>query len=162
MARRAAHYWLMKSEPDDYSVQDLRRDGSASWDGVRNYQARNFMRNEMAVGDWVLFYHSNAKPPGVAGLARVSKDAYPDHTAFDPKGKYYDEKSSPDEPRWFMVDVKFVEEFAEVVSLETLKNDPDLEEMRVTRRGQRLSVQPVDKEHFLHVVKLGGGKKGWQ
>ena len=148
------HYWLMKSEPEAYSIDDLEREHEACWDGVRNYKARNLMRDEMKVGDWVFFYHSNAKPPGVAGLARVSRNAYPDHTAFEVGAKYFDAKSDPLNPRWMMVDVKFVEKFAELVSLETLKADPALEEMMVVQRGQRLSVQPVEKKHFVHVLKL--------
>ncbi|MGD8858572.1 MAG: EVE domain-containing protein [Myxococcales bacterium] len=151
MAKRK--YWLMKSEPDVYGIADLERDGQECWDGVRNYQARNLMR-EMSVGDLVLFYHSNAKPPGVAGVARVSKRAYPDHTQFDRKSKYHDPKSNRDDPRWWMVDVEYVETLPRLVPLDELKADPDLEGMLVTRKGQRLSVQPVDKAHFQRVLKL--------
>jgi predicted RNA-binding protein with PUA-like domain len=147
----------MKSEPDAYSIDDLQRDGTGSWDGVRNYQARNFMRDEMAVGDLVLFYHSNAKPPGVAGVARVCRESYPDHTQFDRKSKYYDPKSDPHDPRWHMVDVEFVEKLSELVGLPALKNDPELEGMLVTQRS-RLSVQPVDKAHFRRVLALGRAK----
>jgi len=114
-------YWLMKSEPDVYSIDDLESDGETMWDGVRNYQARNFMRDDMEVGDRVLFYHSNASPPGVVGVAEVSRAGYPDHTARDPDSNYYDEKATEDDPRWFMVDVEFVEAFDEVVSLEEIK-----------------------------------------
>jgi predicted RNA-binding protein with PUA-like domain len=146
-------YWLMKSEPDVYSIDDLQRDGSTRWVGVRNYQARNFMRDQMRVGDEVLYYHSNAKPPGVAGLARICKAGYPDHTAFEPDSPYYDAKSMPGEPRWYMVDVQFVEKFDELLPLDALKDDPRLEGMLVTQRGQRLSVQPVDGKHFKHVVR---------
>lgn len=152
-------YWLMKSEPSTYSIDDLEREGVTPWDGIRNYQSRNFMRDDMKVGDEVLFYHSNAKPPGVAGLARVSKTSYPDHTALDPDSKYHDPKATEDEPIWCMVDVEFVERFADVVSLEELKANPDLEGMLVTRRGQRLSIQPVEAEHFRTVRKLGRKKK---
>jgi predicted RNA-binding protein with PUA-like domain len=148
-------YWLMKSEPDVYSIHDLEREGQAEWDGVRNYQARNFMRDEMRVGDAVLFYHSNAKPPGVAGVARVCREAYPDHTAHDPHSKYHDPKSTPDEPRWFMVDVEHVESFPEVIPLDTLRETPGLEDMMVIKKGIRLSVQPVAKREFDMVVKLG-------
>lgn len=153
MARRR-RYWLMKSEPDVFSIDDLQRRKREPWDGVRNYQARNYMRDEMAPGDLVLFYHSNAKPPGVAGVARIAGDAYPDPTAFDPDSKYYDPKSDPDEPRWWLVDVEFVEKFAEIVSLDALKEAPNLDGMLVIRRGQRLSVQPVDKAHFVAVLRM--------
>ena len=149
-----AKYWLMKSEPNTYSIDDLARDGRTHWDGVRNYQARNFMRDEMKVGDGVLFYHSNANPPGVAGIARVVREGYPDHTAQDPNSKYFDPKASDEDPRWFMVDIEFVEKFDELVPLETLRQTPGLEEMLVTKKS-RLSVQPVRPEEFEIVVGLG-------
>jgi predicted RNA-binding protein with PUA-like domain len=148
--------WLMKSEPDAFSIDDLKAEKRAPWDGVRNYQARNNMR-QMQVGDLVLFYHSNAKPPGVVGIARVCKEAYPDHTAWDPKSKYHDPKSTPEAPRWEMVDVEYVETLPRMVSLEALKADPKLEGMVVTQRS-RLSVTPVDTVHFRHVLKLAGAK----
>jgi predicted RNA-binding protein with PUA-like domain len=151
-------YWLMKSEPDVYSIDDLARDGRAEWEGVRNYQARNLMRDEMREGDLVLFYHSNAKPPGVAGVARVCREAYPDATQFDRRSQYHDPKSKRDDPRWLLVDVEFVERFDEVVSLADLKADPALEGMKVTQKGQRLSVQPVDEPHFRHILKVAGAK----
>lgn len=157
MAKRAMKLWLMKSEPDVYSIDDLRRDGTECWEGVRNYQARNFMR-EMAVGDLVLFYHSNAKPPGVAGVCRVSRAAYPDDTQFNPRSKYYDPKSKKEDPRWSMVDVTFVEKLPDLVSLQRLKDDSALEGMRVTQKGSRLSVQPVEKKHFKRVLRLGDAK----
>ncbi|MFO7566687.1 MAG: EVE domain-containing protein [Enhygromyxa sp.] len=159
MARRR-RYWLMKSEPDVFSIDDLARRDREPWDGVRNYQARNFMRDEMAVGDLVLFYHSNATPPGVAGVARVASAAYPDPTAFDPDSKYHDPKSDPDDPRWWLVDVEFVEKFAELVSLDALKAaaNAELDGMLVVRRGQRLSVQPVEKQHFARVLRMAGAK----
>jgi len=155
MARRARRYWLLKSEPGTYSIDDLERDGETCWDGVRNYQARNLMRDEMAVGDLALFHHSSAKPPGVAGVARVSKAAYPDHTAFDERDPHHDPKSDPDDPVWMMVDVEFVEKFERFVPLSEMKADPRLEGMLVTKRGQRLSVQPVEKKHFDRVRKRG-------
>jgi predicted RNA-binding protein with PUA-like domain len=158
MAKRARKYWLMKSEPNVYSIEDLERDGSTEWDGVRNYQARNFMRDDMAIGDLVLFYHSSANPKGVAGVAEVCREAYPDPTQFDRKHKYFDEKSSEDDPRWWLVDVKHVETLDEVLPLSTLKEDAKLDDMLVVQRGQRLSVQPVDKKHFKHVLKLAGAK----
>ncbi len=148
-------YWLMKSEPGTYSIDDLQRDGSTCWEGVRNYQARNFMRDEMRVGDEVLYYHSNASPPGVAGLARVCREAYPDHTQFDPSSKYHDPKATGDEPRWFMVDIEHVETFDDVVSLEEIKADDRLDGMLVRQRGQRLSIQPVEAEHFRRIRTLG-------
>ena len=148
-------YWLMKSEPGVYSMADLVRDGRTSWEGVRNYQARNFMRDDMKKSDLVLFYHSNAKPPGVAGVARVCREAYPDPLAFDPDSKYFDDASSPDDPRWFMVDLEPVKQWKDIVPLEALKADPQLEGMLVTKKGQRLSVQPVDKPHFDRVKQLG-------
>ncbi len=152
----AKQYWLMKSEPYVYSIDDLKRDGSTYWDGVRNYQARNFMRDKMRVGDLVLFYHSNAKPPGVAGIARIIKEGYPDHTAFDKNDPHYDPKSSPDNPRWFMVDVEFVEKFEQEISLRRLGEIPALEEMVVNKRS-RLSVQPVRHGEFEIVTALARG-----
>jgi len=147
----------MKSEPDVYSIEDLRKAGSDHWEGIRNYQARNFLR-EMAVGDMALFYHSNAKPPGVAGVARICRLAYPDHTQFDTKSKYFDAKSSPDDPRWSMVDVEFVEVLPNYVSLQDLRDDAELEDLQVLRKGQRLSIQPVSRAHFNRVLKLGKSK----
>ena len=147
------NYWLMKSEPGTYSIDDLERDGSTSWDGIRNYQARNFMRDDMREGDRVLFYHSNASPPGVAGVAEVVRESYPDHTAQDPDSDYYDEKASEEDPRWFMVDIRFVRKLPRVVPLAELKDEDALEGMVVTSRS-RLSVQPVDEEHFEHVVRM--------
>ena len=153
----AKRYWLMKSEEEVYSIRDLERDGTTCWEGVRNYEARNLMRDEMRVGDGVLFYHSNAKPPGVAGIARVSKRAYPDHFAFEKGNPYFDPKSDPENPRWFMVDVEYVEGFEEVVSLNEIKARPDLAEMALIKRA-RLSVQPVTKEEFQIIKKMGKKK----
>ena len=149
------HYWLMKCEPDAYTIDDLERDGRASWEGVRNYQARNFMRDQMQVGDKVLFYASNAAPSGVTGLAEIVRAGYPDHTAWTPGHTYFDEGSSSDSPIWYMVDIGFVERFPATVSLETLKQTPGLEDMMVTRKGSRLSVQPVARGEYDIVVKLG-------
>lgn len=155
----AKKFWLMKSEPDVYSIEDLERDGQAEWDGVRNYQARNYMRDEMAVGDLVLFYHSNAKPPGVAGVAEVATEAYADPTQFDPESKYHDPKSTKEAPRWQLVDLAFVEKFDEVLGLDVLKEHAEaLDGMMVIKRGIRFSVQPVDKAHFKTVLKLAGAK----
>ena len=155
MPRRAKHYWLMKSEPGAYSIEDLERDGETCWEGVRNYQARNTMRDDMKVGDLVLFHHSSANPPGVAGIAKVVKNAYPDHCAFDEESKYFDAKSRPESPTWMMVDVGFVEKFNEVVSLAEMKAEPKLEGMLVTKRGMRISVQPLEKKHFEQVRRMG-------
>jgi len=149
-------FWLLKSEPSTYSIEHLERDGRTSWEGVRNYQARNFLR-EMKVGDRVLFYHSNAEPPGVAGVAQVVREAYPDPFAFDPASKYFDPGSKRDDPRWFMVDVGFVERFAQLVPLPVLRADPALEGMELLRRGSRLSVQPVTERQFERVVQLALG-----
>lgn len=152
----AKHYWLMKSEPDVYSIDDLARDGSTHWDGVRNYKARNNMR-DMKVGDEVLYYHSNANPPGVVGVARVCREAYPDPSQFDKKSKYHDEKSKRDDPRWSLVDIEFVAKLPEIVSLEDVKGEAALAEMELVRYG-RLSVQSVTKAEFDRVKKMGGMK----
>ncbi len=147
-------YWLMKSEPDVYGIDALERDGSTHWDGVRNYQARNFMRDDMKVGDRVLFYHSNATPPGVAGLARVSKEAYPDHTAWDRNDKHYDPKTDPENPRWMMVDIEHVETLPRLVTLAEMRENARLEEMPLLQKGQRLSVQPVEERHYEEILRL--------
>ena len=148
-------HWLMKSEPNVFSIDDLKRDGTTHWDGVRNYQARNFLRDGMKIGDKVLFYHSNATPMGVAGVAQIVREAYPDPTAFDPTDPHYDPKSKPDAPAWVMVDISFVETFARIVTLEEIKNDPDLAGMIVAQKGSRLSIQPVSEEHFRRICALG-------
>ena len=148
-------YWLMKVEPSAYSIDDLARDGSTSWEGVRNYQARNFIRDEMQVGDGVLFYASNADPSGVTGLAEIARAAYPDAFAWKKGHTYFDAASTPEKPLWYAVDIRFVERFPGIVSLETLKSTPGLEEMVVTRKGSRLSIQPVTKREFEIVTKLG-------
>jgi predicted RNA-binding protein with PUA-like domain len=151
----AKRYWLMKSEPDTYSIDHLARDGVTPWEGVRNFQARNLLRDEIHVGDGVLFYHSSTQPPGVAGLAEVVHESYPDRTQFDPASPYFDPKSTPDTPRWFVVDVRFAERFPAVVPLAVLQKTPGLENMRVTKKGMRLSVQPVTPEEWDIVVALG-------
>ena len=150
------NYWLMKSEPAVYSIADLERDKVTGWDGVRNYQARNIMRDQMQVGDLALFYHSNATPPGVAGLMRVVREAYPDSTAWDPASDHYDVRSTPDKPVWLQVDLEYVCAFRTFVALPAIKNDPDLGGIMVARRGARLSVQPVSPAHFSHICRLGG------
>ena len=149
-------YWLMKSEPDVFGIEDLKKAPRQTecWDGVRNYQARNFMRDEMKKGDLVLFYHSNATPPGIAGVAEVIKEGYPDHTALDPQSPYYDPKSSPDNPRWIMVDVKFKKQFSRIVSLEELKNQISLKNMKILQKGNRLSITPVTQTEFEYITKM--------
>ncbi len=147
-------YWLMKSEPSVYSIGDLQRDGSTSWEGVRNYQARNFMRDDMRLGDGVLFYHSNAKPMGIYGIAEVVREAYPDDTAFDPDSRYYDAKSDPAQPTWLMVDVGYVRTFKTPITLSALKEIPGLRDMMVVRKGSRLSVQPVTPQEWDVITRI--------
>ncbi len=148
--------WLVKSEPNTYSFSDLQRedDGTAEWDGVRNYQARNTMRDDMKVGDGVLFYHSNVKPMAVVGTATVVGEGYPDDTAWDPSSEHPDPKSTPDNPIWYMVDIKAESEFARPVTLEEIKQTPGLEKMALVNRS-RLSVQPVRPEEYRIIVDLG-------
>ncbi len=148
-------YWLMKCEPAAYTIDDLARDASTSWEGVRNFQARNFMRDQMQLGDGVLFYASNADPSGVTGLAEISRTSHPDHYAWKKGHKYFDARSTKDNPVWFMVEISFVERFADTVPLATLKSTTGLEQMVVTRKGSRLSVQPVAKPEFGIVQRLG-------
>jgi len=136
-------YWLIKSEPEAYSIDDLARDGKTMWDGVRNYQARNFMRDQMQVGDLVFFYHSNAEPPGIAGIAKVASQSYPDPTAFDKKDIHYDSKSKKEKPTWFLVDIAFMKKFKKLFPLDEIKKIKGLEKMPLLQKGQRLSVQPV-------------------
>ncbi len=147
-------YWLMKSEPDVYSIDDLERDGREMWDSIRNYQARNMMRDDMRIGDQVFFYHSNCKEPAVVGVARVASKPYPDPTQFDQGSKYYDPKSSPDDPRWILVDVEFVRKFDKPVTLAEIKAHPGLDDMILTRRGNRLSIMPVSKAHWDVILGL--------
>lgn len=150
------NYWLFKSEPDAFSIDDLKAMKSRTdhWDGIRNYQARNLMRDEMVKGDLGFFYHSSCKVPGIVGIVEIVEEAYADHTAWDPEGKYYDPKSSPDNPRWVMVDVKFRQKFSEVVSLEKLRTVAKLDGMALLKKGSRLSIQPVSKVHWNSIVKL--------
>ena len=150
MARK---HWLMKSEEDEYSIADLERDGTTRWVGVRNYEARNLMRDEMSPGDRILYYHSNAKPSGVAGIAEVASEGYPDPTQFDPESRYHDPKATEEEPRWFLVDVRFVERFPRVVPLREIKEESRLSEMVLVKR-MRLSVQPVLEEEFQIVREM--------
>lgn len=149
-------YWLMKSEPDVFSLDQLKKDKTTWWTGVRNYQARNFMMKDMQVGDTVLFYHSNATPPGVAGLAKISHAAEPDKEQFDKKSEYFDPKATKEKPIWFCVQVEYVAHFKNFVSLQDLRDSDKLSEMLVLQKGSRLSIQPVDKKHFDIVKKMGG------
>ncbi|KAF1698685.1 EVE domain-containing protein [Pseudoxanthomonas jiangsuensis] len=149
-------YWLMKSEPDAFSIDDLQRVGTEPWNGVRNYQARNFMRDGMKVDDGVLFYHSNAKVPGVVGVARVASAAYPDETQFDPKSPYHDPKATREQPRWFLVDVAFERKLERVIPLEEIKQHTDAlgEGFPLTARGSRLSVFPVTAAQWKLLLSL--------
>ena len=147
-------YWLFKSEPDSFSLDDLKQLGQSPWDGVRNYQARNYLR-AMKPGDQGFFYHSRVDPPGIAGLCKVVSQPYPDPTALDPQSKYFDPKSSLDNQRWSLVDVAYLEHFSHFVTLNELKAHPKLESMLVTRKGNRLSITPVSAEEWKVVVKLG-------
>ena len=151
----AGNYWLFKSEPGAYSYEDLVRDGVAEWDGVRNYQARNFLRDRIKNGDQVLFYHSNAKPTAVIGTAVVVKAGYPDDTAWDQNSDHPDPKSSPDNPIWYMVDIKAVEYFDTMVTLKQIRDEPTLSDMVLLRKGSRLSVQPVTEHQYHTISKIG-------
>jgi len=147
------NYWLMKTEPSVYGIDDLaaQPDQTDHWDGIRNYQARNFMR-QMKQGDRVFIYHSNVKEPGIVGIAEVVREAYPDFTAWDPESKYYDPKSTPENPRWDMVDVRLVERFPRTITLEELKADPELADMKVVQRGNRLSITPVTEAQWRRIL----------
>ena len=147
-------YWLMKSDADVYSIYDLQKDKKTLWDGVRNYQARNFMMKDMQTGDEVLFYHSLAHPPGIAGLAQVSLPAQPDPTALNPRSQYFDPKSSLKAPRWYCVEVRFKKIFHQFISLHQLRKEPKLKSMLVLKKGQRLSILPVSPKEFEHILTL--------
>jgi predicted RNA-binding protein with PUA-like domain len=151
-------FWLMKTEPEDFSIEDLKKKGREPWSGVRNFQARNFMLNEMKVGDGVLFYHSSTEVPGVYGLAKVATDSYPDPTQFDKKSKYYDEKSKRENPRWYLVDVEFDKVLKYPVTLDRLRAEPELADMIALKKGNRLSITPVTKPEFDRIVQLGNKK----
>ncbi|GMG91056.1 EVE domain-containing protein [Cupriavidus sp. TKC] len=151
-AQRARQYWLMKSEPDEASIDDLAREGTLPWTGVRNYQARNFMRDQMRIGDGVLFYHSSCPEPGIAGLAEVCSQPYPDSTQFDPKSDYYDSASKQDNPRWSLVDVSFVRK-STLIPLQALREHDTLADMVVLRRGNRLSITPVTPAEWRYITE---------
>ncbi|MGB5210122.1 MAG: EVE domain-containing protein [Gammaproteobacteria bacterium] len=152
------NYWLFKSEPSEFSIDDLanKKGRREHWDGVRNYQARNFMRDKMRIGDLGFFYHSSCAQPAIVGIVRVVREAYPDHTAFDPTDKHFDEKSDPDAPRWFMVDVEFVEKLKQPITLQTLKacKNSAMSDFALTRRGNRLSIMPVTKQQWKFISEL--------
>jgi len=156
--KKEKKHWLMKSEPSVYSIQDLKKSGKDLWDGVRNYQARNFMMNDMQIGDEVLFYHSNAHPPGVAGQAQITKTKQVDPTAFDPKSKYYDPKSNKKKPRWFCAEVKFKSIFQRFVPLSELRKEKKLSQMLLLKKGQRLSILPLTKKEYNHILFLSQKK----
>lgn len=147
-------YWLMKSEPEVFSIDDLAKKKTSLWDGVRNYQARNYMTQDMKPGDQVLFYHSNAEPPGVAGIATVASEAQPDPAQFDKKSEYFDPKATKENPRWHCVTVGFVEKFPRVIALDELKSKAALKDMMVIKKGQRLSIQPVTQKEFQAVKEM--------
>ena len=147
-------YWLMKSEPDAYSIDDLERDKTEPWDGIRNYQARNLIRDDMSIGDEVIFYHSSCKEPGAVGLAKIVSDAYPDPTQFDSRSKYYDPKSPEENPRWLLRDVMFVRKLTRNITLKEIKTHPGLADFRLVQRGNRLSIFPVDKKHWDLLLSL--------
>jgi predicted RNA-binding protein with PUA-like domain len=146
--------WLMKSEPDAYSIDDLERDGTEPWDGIRNYQARNMIRDDMKMGDDVLFYHSSCKIPAVVGVAKIASAAYPDPTQFDPRSKYYDAKSPEENPRWLLVDVAFIRKLQRPIPLSELKEHPGLTDFRLNQRGNRLSIFPLSKKHWNLVLAM--------
>lgn len=149
-------YWLLKSEPNCYSIEDLQREKkqTSPWEGVRNYQARNFMRDEMRKGDLAFFYHSSCPTPGVVGVVEVVRESYPDHTAFDPKDRHYDPKSTKDNPRWFMVDVQFQKQFPEIITLQQLKAHPGLKDLQILKKGNRLSITPVSADDWKLIMGL--------
>jgi len=149
-------HWLMKSEPGEFGIDDLenRHRQTEAWDGVRNYQARNMMRDDMKIGDLVFFYHSNCETPGIVGIARIVREAYPDPTAFDPNHKHFDPSSKPDDPRWFMVDVQFVCKLKRTIALSELKNKPELEGLALIRKGNRLSIMPVEEKMWDFILTL--------
>jgi predicted RNA-binding protein with PUA-like domain len=154
----SVQYWLFKSEPDSYSIADLARDKKQStyWDGVRNYQARNFLRDSVKLGDRVLFYHSSVEPMAIVGTAEIVKTGYPDHTAFDPKDHHYDPKSDPDHPTWYMVDIRLLQVFPQPLTRSELQACPGLENMLLLKRGSRLSIQPVTAAEWKAIHRLAG------
>ena len=147
-------YWLMKSEPDTYSIDDLQSFGVDHWDGIRNYQVRNFFRDQMQVGDQAFFYHSNCKVPGIMGTMEIASKAYPDHTAFDPSEKYFDSKSDPENPRWLMVDVRYIRHLDQMITLSELRLQKQIADMKLLQRGNRLSVLPLSKKEWQYILNM--------
>ena len=147
-------YWLMKSEPETYSIDDLKVFKTDHWDGIRNYQVRNFFRDQMKVGDKAFFYHSNCKEPGIVGLMEIASEAYTDHTAFDKDEKYFDAKSDPDNPRWLMLDVKYIRHTKRNITLSELREHKEIEDMRLLQKGNRLSVIPMTKSEWDYILGL--------
>ncbi|HEX7027955.1 MAG TPA: EVE domain-containing protein [Gammaproteobacteria bacterium] len=145
-------YWLMKSEPDVFSIDDLKRVGTEHWDGVRNFQVRNMLRDNFRRGDLAFFYHSSCEIPGIAGIMSVSREGYPDFTALDPESTYYDPKSTADNPRWYMVDVKFKRKLKRLIPLEELKSDPELQDLSLVKRGNRLSIMPLTEMQWQRIL----------
>ncbi len=148
------NYWLMKSEPNEFSIDDLKRNKTEPWDGVRNYQARNMMRYQMKVGDQIFFYHSNCAEPGIVGIMKVCKTGYPDFTAFDPEDAHYDPKSDPDNPRWYMVDVRYGKKLKRTITLTELREHARLKDMQLLKRGNRLSVMPLNKKQWDYILSI--------
>lgn len=151
------NYWLMKSEPGEYSIDDLKRDKKTAWIGVRNYQARNFMRDSMNIGDHILFYHSNGKPSGIVGIGKVISDPYPDATQFDITSKYYYGKAVQENPVWVLVDIAFVKKFSGIVSIDQMRKEKQLQNMKTLQKGSRLSITPVTEKEFLYIERLAIG-----
>jgi predicted RNA-binding protein with PUA-like domain len=151
------NYWLIKSDPGEFSIGDLKKSNNQTtcWNGVRNYQARNFIRDDMKKGDGVLFYNSNTDPNAVVGICEIARDGYPDHTQFDPEDVHFFPSAKKEDPTWFMVDIKFVKEFNQAVTLEDIKKSPKLKKMRLVQKGNRLSVMPVTKVEFDEVLRMG-------
>ena len=147
-------YWLMKSEPDTYSIDDLESFGVDHWDGIRNYQVRNFFRDQMKVGEQAFFYHSNCKQPGIVGTMEIVSRAYPDHTAFDPSEKYFDSKSDPENPRWLMVDVRYIRHLDQMITLSELRLQKQIADMKLLQRGNRLSVLPLSKKEWQYILNM--------
>ena len=147
-------YWLMKSEPDTYSIDDLQSFVVDHWDGIRNYQVRNFFRDQMQVGDQAFFYHSNCKVPGIMGTMEIASKAYPDHTAFDPSEKYFDSKSDPENPRWLMVDVRYIRHLDQMITLSKLRLQKQIADMKLLQRGNRLSVLPLSKKEWQYILNM--------
>lgn len=160
-ASHSRRFWLFKSEPESFSIADLAKapQQTTFWDGIRNYQARNFLRDDVQLGDRVLFYHSNSDPMAIVGICEVVRTGYPDHSAFDPQSKYYDEKTDPNNPAWYMVDIKLLQQLKSPLTRDQLKDAPELKDMMLLKKGSRLSIQPVARDEFLAILKLSGARQ---